>query len=177
MIPMPEGLFGTILDLYPLRAEDETELTKAAADPLIWAGHPATDRFKPEVFKPYFTKLLDSGGTLIARDKTGRVIGCSRYYDPPDAPGQVAIGYTFLTRDHWRGRSNRVMKDLMFAHAFETVPEVWLHIDPSNIRSQKATARIGAQHVGTGPLTMGGKKGGWQSWKITKPEWEATREQ
>lgn len=177
MIEMPEGLFGTIMDLRPLRAEDEADLLEAASDPAIWAGHPAKDRYKPEVYKRYLDMLLERGGALAARDKAGRAIGCSRFYDPPEAPGQAAIGYTFLVRDHWGGRSNREMKSLMFDYAFQSVDEVWLHIDPSNIRSQKATARIGARHMTTGLLTLGGLEEVWQSWRITKAEWASTREQ
>ncbi|MFW2541846.1 GNAT family N-acetyltransferase [Primorskyibacter sp. 2E107] len=177
MIELPERLSGTILDLSPLLPSDEQALTEAASDPLIWAGHPAIERYKPQVFAPYFSTLLSLGGTLVARDKAGQVIGCSRYYDPPDAPGEVAIGYTFLVRAHWGGAANGQMKRLMLEHAFVQVSEVWLHIDPVNIRSQKATARIGAEHAGTGPLLMAGKSALRQSWRIRWADWRARVEE
>jgi RimJ/RimL family protein N-acetyltransferase len=36
------------------------------------------------------------------------------------------------------------MKALMLAHLFAHVSAVWLHIAPDNLRSQKATEKLGA---------------------------------
>ena len=140
-------LTGETLVLSPLRAEDCPGLQAAAASPDLWAGHPAKDRWKPEVFLPYFDFLLASGTTLCVRDRaTGRIIGCSRYYPAPDRPDSMSIGFTFLAQDYWGGSANFEMKRLMLDHAFGSFPEVWLHIAPTNIRSQKATAKLGAVH-------------------------------
>lgn len=171
--PQPT-LEGVDICLRPLGIDDRNALFAAASDPAIWAGHPAKTRHERAVFDPYFDSLLASGGTLAVTERDGgRVIGCSRYYEAPDHPGSVSIGYTFLGRDHWGGDTNRAMKALMFAHAFEVVDEVWLHIDPSNIRSQRATAKLGAEHGYDGKLTMGGKSGVWQCWRITRAAWQA----
>jgi N-acetyltransferase len=162
------------LCLRPLTADDREPLFAAASDPAIWAGHPAKTRHERAVFDPYFDSLLASGGTLAVTERgSGRLIGCSRYYEAPDHPGSVSIGYTFLRRDHWGGGTNHAMKALMFAHAFDVVDEVWLHIDPGNIRSQRATAKLGAKWVCDAKLTMGGKSGVWQCWRITRADWKA----
>ncbi|MEL7216793.1 MAG: GNAT family N-acetyltransferase, partial [Pseudomonadota bacterium] len=143
--------------LAPLRGSDADSLARAASDPLIWAGHPAPDRYKPEVFEPYFDSLLASGGALSIRETEGHeIIGCSRFYTAPDRPGTVAIGFTFLVRKHWGGRTNRAVKSLMLKHIFASKPEAWFHIAPSNLRSQVATERLGARFVETKDLALAG---------------------
>lgn len=155
-------LTGPSLVLAPLAPEDFSGLYAAASDPLIWAGHPAKDRYQEKVFRPYFAALLASGSTLAIRDKaTDAVIGCSRYYVAPGVEDDISIGFTFLSRDYWGGTTNRELKTLMLDHAFETFGTVWLHIGPDNIRSQQATKKIGAVFsqeemldLGNGPVNM-----------------------
>lgn len=166
-------LSGSRLHLRPLHATDLEPLFAVASDPLIWAGHPAKNRHQRAVFEPYFATLLASGGTLaICATDGDQIIGCSRYYTPPEDPHGVAIGYTFLGRDWWGGVTNVAMKKLMLDHAFQTVDAVWLHIDPTNIRSQRATAKLGAIMVSEGGLILGGRQDVWQSWRIEKATWE-----
>lgn len=151
---LSDGVFA----LSPLAYEDIKALTRAASDPAIWAGHPAKDRWKPEVFRPYAETLLRLGGTMVIRDRAGHVIGCSRFYRSPDTPGDICIGFTFLIRQHWGGETNRAVKRIMCDYAFSHVPKVWFHIAPGNLRSQVATSRLGARRepalevdLGTGP--------------------------
>ncbi|NNK16731.1 MAG: GNAT family N-acetyltransferase [Sulfitobacter sp.] len=169
-------LQGGSLLLRPLAADDQEPLFAVAKDPAVWAGHPAKDRYKREVFEPYFNTLLASGGTLaVCRTKDGHVIGCSRYYEAPDHPESISIGYTFLGRAFWGGQTNHAMKSLMLTHAYDCVDTVWFHIDPTNIRSQKATERLGAVLVSEGPLTLSGNRGVWQSWRLDQDAWERTK--
>lgn len=51
-------LTGDTLALRPLRAGHLDDLSAAAAAPEIWAGHPAKDRYKPDVFARCFDLLL-----------------------------------------------------------------------------------------------------------------------
>jgi RimJ/RimL family protein N-acetyltransferase len=55
----------------------------------------------------------------------------------------VAIGFTFLVRSHWGGRTNRELKRLMLEHAFRQAAVVWFHIGSNNVRSRKAIEKIG----------------------------------
>lgn len=165
-------LAGDTLDLRPLAEADRGGLYAAAADPETWAGHPAKDRWKRDVFDAYFDLLLRLGGTLVALDRaSGRIIGCSRYYVPPDRPGDMAIGFTFLDRAYWGGSTNFEMKRLMLAHAFATFPHVWFHIDPANRRSQVATARLGAVHAGDADLDLSGKPVPWMCFRLDRDVW------
>lgn len=168
-------LAGPTLDLRPLAADDRDALHAAAADPETWAGHPARDRWQRATFDPYFDFLLRSGGTLVVIERaSGRVIGASRYYVPPERPDGIAIGFTFLDRAFWGGRTNFEMKRLMLGHAFESYPEVWFHIDPTNLRSQVATGRLGAVHVETRQADISGKPAEWMCFRLDRETWRRT---
>lgn len=171
---MQPQLTGETLSLRGLRPEDFDGLFAAASDPLIWAGHPVKDRYLRPVFESYFHFLHENGGTLVIIDReTLRIIGCSRYYVVADQPDNMSIGFTFLNNDYWGGRANHKLKQLMFAHAFETFDEVWFHIAPDNIRSQKATAKIGAKYVCDATLSLAGVPALWKCYRLTNDEWVA----
>ena len=143
-------LKGELLELRPLRPEEFHELYKVASDPLIWAQHPAADRYKEEVFKEFFRGALESGGALIAIDsKDGRVIGSSRFHGYNNERSEIEIGWTFLARSHWGGVYNREMKQLMLRHAFRFVRHVVFLVGPQNLRSQKAMEKVGGVRVGS----------------------------
>ncbi len=143
-------LQGDLLDLRPLRPDDFRDLYAVAADPLIWEQHPASDRYRPEVFEAFFRDALKSGGALIAIDrKDGRVIGSSRYHGYDEEKGEIEIGWTFLARSHWGGAYNGEMKRLMLRHAFRFVRAVIFRIGPRNFRSQRAVEKLGAVRAGT----------------------------
>ena len=67
------------------------------------------------------------------------------------------------------------MKTLMLDHAFATFPEVWLHIGPDNLRSQKATEKIGAIYVRTQPMGMGGSNGEMMCYRLSREAWEGRK--
>ena len=125
------------------------------------------------MFEPYFSSLLASRATLAIIDNTsGDIIGCSRYYTAPDRPGTIAIGYTFLDRAYWGGATNFALKTLMHDHAFGTFPDIWFHIAPSNIRSQKATAKLGARFFEDAILDLGGGPAPWQVFRLSAADWQ-----
>ncbi len=162
------SLSDASFDLRALRGEDFDELHNAASDPLIWVGHPSPDRGEYAQFRKLFDTYLMAGGTeLISERATGRVIGCSRFYEASSMPGACAIGFTFLIRDHWGGVTNRAIKSLMFAAAFEQFDTVYLEIAATNLRSQKAAAKIGAVFVKKVPGFLGGDVP-YQLWGIER---------
>lgn len=143
-------LTSEILQLRPLRADDFEELYAVASDPLIWAQHPNSDRYKPDVFRKFFDEALQSGGALIALDsKDDRVIGSSRFHCYDLVRSEIEIGWTFLARTHWGGVYNGEMKRLMLAHAFKFVDNVIFFIGSTNLRSQRAVQKIGGVRAGT----------------------------
>ncbi|KOF20835.1 hypothetical protein AC244_05235 [Ensifer adhaerens] len=174
--PQP-ALSGEAILLRPLRPYDLEGLYSAASHPDVWAGHPATDRYKREKFEPYFSLLLESGATLVAVDRqTDEIIGCSRYYVAPDMPDSISIGFTFLNNAYWGGGTNFELKRLMLGHAFHAYPDVWFHIAPTNIRSQKATAKLGATHVYDATLDLSGMPSPWMCFRLRQEDWNCVVE-
>lgn len=166
----PPTLYGPALELRPLLPTDFDELYLAASDPLIWAQHPNPLRYQRPVFERYFVGALDSGSALVVvKRDSGRIIGCSRYYDYDPAAREVAIGYTFLARSHWGGPTNGELKKLMLDHAFGYVDTVWFHVGPENWRSRKALEKIGADYSHRGEHVMPDRTEEFVFYKITAP--------
>ena len=151
-------LKGELIELRPLRPDDWDELFAVASDPLIWEQHPESDRYKEDVFKIFFEDALRSGGAFVVVDtKTQQIIGSTRFHGYDPEKSEIEIGWTFLARKYWGGRCNREMKQLMLAHAFEFVENVVFFVGENNIRSQKATEKIGAVKSGTAKKVYGNR--------------------
>jgi N-acetyltransferase len=147
MLDRQPVLEGEHVRLHPLRETDWDALFAVASDPLIWEQHPAHDRWREPVFRAFFDDALANKGALVAIDKaSGAVIGSSRYQGLDEANGgSVEIGWTFLARSHWGGRTNHEMKRLMLAHALASVAECRFLVGETNTRSRRALERIGAR--------------------------------
>ena len=137
------NLKGELIELRPLTSEDWDDLFSVASDPLIWEQHPESDRYKEDVFKIFFREALESRGAFVIIDKSGRIIGSTRFYGYDPEKSEIEIGWTFLARKYWGGRYNRELKQLMLDHAFKFVESVIFYVGENNIRSQKATEKIG----------------------------------
>ncbi len=146
MLDRQPVLEGEHVRLRPLRPDDWDALFAVASDPLIWQQHPFHDRWQESAFRASFADALANQGALLAIDaKTGAVIGSSRFQEHEEANGgSVVIGWTFLARSHWGGRTNHEMKRLMLAHALASVAQVRFLVGATNTRSRRALERIGA---------------------------------
>jgi RimJ/RimL family protein N-acetyltransferase len=152
------NLKGELIELRPLTPEDWDDLFAVASDPLIWEQHPESDRCKEEVFKLFFQEALESGGAFILTDKkSGRIIGSTRFYGYDSENSEIEIGWTFLARKYWGGRYNQELKQLMLDHAFRFVESVIFYVGENNIRSQKATEKIGGVRNGVVKKTYGNR--------------------
>jgi N-acetyltransferase len=144
--PMQPHLRDDRVELRPMRADDFDALFAVAQDKQIWAIHPAHDRWQEPVFRAFFDEGLASRGALTVIDRAnGAAIGSSRYDIRVCEPGEVEIGWTYLARSHWGGATNRSMKRLMLAHAFDTGFEAVIFlVGETNLRSRRALEKIGA---------------------------------
>jgi RimJ/RimL family protein N-acetyltransferase len=139
------NLKGELIELRPLTSEDWDDLFSVASDPLIWEQHPESDRYKEDVFKVFFREAMECGGAFVIIDKESQqIIGSTRFHGYAPEQSEIEIGWTFLARKYWGGRYNRELKQLMLAHAFKFVEDVVFYVGENNIRSQKATEKIGA---------------------------------
>jgi RimJ/RimL family protein N-acetyltransferase len=137
-------LVSDALVMRPLTPDDWEALYAVAADPLIWAVHPAHNRWQEAEFRTYFEQGLASGGQLVAVDPArNAVIGASRYDRARAGPGEIEIGWTFLARAYWGGATNAVMKRLMIGHALRFFDRAIFLIGENNIRSRRAIEKIG----------------------------------
>jgi N-acetyltransferase len=138
------NLKGELIELRPLTPEDWDDLFAVVSDPLIWEQHPESDRYKEDVFKTFFREALESGGAFVVIDKKSQqIIGSTRFFGYDPEKSEIEIGWTFLARRYWGGQYNREMKQLMLDHAFKFVKSVVFYVGQTNIRSQKATEKIG----------------------------------
>lgn len=150
MFDLQPVLKGDRVLLRPLREEDWDSLYAVASDPLIWAMHPAPDRWKEPIFRTFFVDALAGGAAFAILDPaTGRIIGSTRYHGYHPERSEVEIGWTFLARSHWGGAVNGEMKRLMLDHAFRFVDSVLFFIGPENWRSRRAVEKIGGVLDGT----------------------------
>jgi RimJ/RimL family protein N-acetyltransferase len=143
-INLQPTLHGQYVHVRPLHEDDWTSLFAVASDPLIWAQHPAKDRYREEVFREFFAVAMASQAAFLILDAhDGRVIGSSRYHGYNAEAREIEIGWTFLARSHWGGRYNGELKQLMLDHAFQFVDRVIFVIGAENIRSRTAVERLG----------------------------------
>jgi len=137
-------LIGKLVVLRPTVPEDWAAMLAVASDPLIWALHPAHDRWQEREFRAYFADALASGGALTIVDKaSGAVIGGSRYAFHDPERDEIEIGWTFLARAYWGGAYNRDVKRLMVNHMLRFVGCVVFQVGEENWRSRAAMAKIG----------------------------------
>jgi RimJ/RimL family protein N-acetyltransferase len=166
---------GEAISIRPLKESDFDEYYSCASDKKIWEGHPHPGRYKLSEFTPYFRAAIDSNAFVVVTENTsGKIIGASKYYLLDSVPDDISIGFTFLVRKYWGGETNRELKGLMLNYAFRYFDTVWFHIGPTNIRSQKATEKIGAVFSHKGILDISGKDETWLCYQISRDKWQMT---
>ncbi len=167
----PDFLADDLVKLIPLQESDFDRLYQVASDPLVWEQHPANNRYQREIFEQFFAEGLNSGSAFIILDaETDQPIGSSRFYDYDESDSSIAVGYTFLARDHWGGSYNRSLKTLMLDYAFQFVERVIFHIGKNNIRSQKGTGKFGAKQFE--PLVKNEKYKDSLFFELKKKDWK-----
>jgi RimJ/RimL family protein N-acetyltransferase len=125
-------------------------LYAVASDPLIWQQHPASNRYREEIFRNFFREALESRGAFVILEReTKRIIGSTRFAGYDRVKREIEIGWTFLAREYWGGRYNGEVKRLMLQHAFQYVDTVFFLVGPNNRRSRRALENIGAVFTGS----------------------------
>lgn len=168
----PHHLENELVKMQALTIYDFEALYRVASDPLIWEQHPASDRYKRDVFQLYFDSALASNGAFLIIDRaSGEIIGCTRYYDYQPENSAIVIGYSFLAKAYWGGQYNKMSKALLFDYAFQFVDNVLFYIASENIRSQQATSKLGAIKVKEKWIEDKGRQLLQYEYLIRKREW------
>ena len=135
--------------LRPLSGDDFEALYAVAADPQIWEQHPQTDRWKKEVFRVFFNEAMASNGAFKIVDKySSDIAGSTRFYEYNKEDDSILIGYTFYATRYWGKGINLSVKACMLDYIFSFVSKVFFYVGNTNIRSQIAVTRLGAEKVG-----------------------------
>ncbi len=143
-IDLQPTLVGPRVIVRPVAPSDWHEMFAAAADPEIWALHPASDRYRESVFRAFFDNAVASrSGFAFVDRESGKIIGSSRFHAHNPITNEIEIGWTFLKRAYWGGSYNLEVKRLMLAHAFTFVDTVVFWVGETNWRSQRAMEKIG----------------------------------
>lgn len=119
-------------------------LYQVASDAKLWAQHPQSDRWKPDVFKRFFdVGLQNPEGCFTIVDKgSGEVVGSTRFYGLDVLEPSIRLGYSFIARSLWGGGANQAVKHIQLSFLFNHVNAVYFEIGEQNIRSQKALAKF-----------------------------------
>jgi RimJ/RimL family protein N-acetyltransferase len=137
-------LIGPTVIVWPIVAADWAELFAAGSDPEIWKVHPRSNRYTEPEFRKYFDSAVASKMAFVFVDRaTNRLIGSSRYYGYELERSEIEIGWTFVVREFWGGKTNREVKRLMLDHAFTFADTVIFWVGEQNWRSQGAMTKIG----------------------------------
>ena len=144
MFDLQPTLENDVLIIRPMEADDFDNLYKVASDPLVWAQHPAKDRYQLAVFTPLFKDGLASGGAFVVIDKaTGGIIGSTRFNPVKESANAIEIGWSYLACAYWGGVLNKSQKHLLMDYAFQYVDSVLFYINKDNMRSRKAVEKLG----------------------------------
>jgi N-acetyltransferase len=151
----PLTLEGHGVRLEPMAAEHAAALTSAAADGRLWELF-YTAVPGPADVDAYITTAIEglrAGHMLpwvVREQRSGEIVGATRYHDVVASIDRVEIGYTFYAARWQRTHVNTACKLLLMSHAFDTLGcrVVGLRTDRFNFRSQQAIGRLGAVQDG-----------------------------
>lgn len=151
----PNCLEGHLIQLQELTPRHLYILESVAANPIIWQNLPV-EGWRNEVFWTWAHETLELQKTgkafvfAVIDNRTGNVVGTTRYQDMDKRHNKTDIGWTWYDPSVWGRGFNFEAKKLMLSHAFETweVARVGFKVDERNRRSQRALEKIGASKEG-----------------------------
>src|SRR5437762_2215621 len=159
----PVTLEGRYVRLEPLTLRHEAPLIAAASDGELWKSTVTIVPSSPAKMIDYIQAALNGQAQgrelpfVIIRksgpgpvEKSGQVVGTTRFYEIRPNDRAVAIGYTWLSQSAQRTAVNTESKLLLLTHAFEhwRCNRVELITDVLNQQSRAAILRLGAKEEG-----------------------------
>jgi len=181
----PITLTGTHASIEPLGREHEEALQLAAADGELWRLW-YTSVAPPEKMGEYIATALDMRERLdampfVIREKSsGKIVGCSRYFNVDAANRRLEIGHTWYSKRVQRGPINTECKLLLLTHAFEKLQCIAVEFRTHwfNHASRAAIERLGAKQDGvlrSHQVSADGSKRDTVVFSIIDGEWPAVK--
>jgi RimJ/RimL family protein N-acetyltransferase len=182
---MADILAGAHVRLEPLTLQHLAALCEVGLAPELWrwtTGSVAT----LEDMRDYIEAALaaEKAGTATpyatVEQKSGRVVGSTRFMNIDRANKRVEIGSTWVAPEWQRTAVNTEAKYLMFRHAFEDMGciRVELKTDALNEQSRRAILRIGAKEEGifrNHMICYGGRIRDSVYFSVIDSEWPAVK--
>ena len=135
------------ISLLQIKKENFEGLYLVASDPIIWEQHPENDRWKKEKFNIFFKSALKNelGCFSIFDNSHNKFFGSTRFYSYDENDKAVRIGYTYIAPEYWGTTTNNSIKKMMLDYIFKYLDKVYFDIGEQNLRSRKATEKLGAK--------------------------------
>jgi len=113
---------------------------------------------------------------VVIERKNESVVGSTSYRDLDERNANVEIGSTWFSRASWGTGSNSEAKLLLMTYAFETLhlERVLIRADNLNLRSQRATEKLGGVTEGVHRHEVLRRDGSWCDsihYSILSSEW------
>ncbi|WP_407296523.1 GNAT family N-acetyltransferase [Stutzerimonas zhaodongensis] len=148
-MPRPVTLQRGALRLEPLVESDVPALVDLAAlnsDELIYLNGP----LRPDWYRHALTEQLEGRAVVFTLRMAERIVGTTRFADFDPVLPAAELGWTWLDKAEHGSGLNASIKYLLLKHAFEEWQLVRLQLKTaaSNMRSQRAIEKLGAQREG-----------------------------
>jgi RimJ/RimL family protein N-acetyltransferase len=181
----PVTLKGRHATLEPLSASHIDALVKAAGDGELWSLW-YTGVAAPAKMPEYVATALDMRERLdampfvVRENRSGDVVGCTRYFNVDAVNRRLEIGHTWYAKRVQRTPLNTECKLMLLGHAFEKLGCIAVEFRTHwfNHASRAAIARLGAKQDGVlrnHAVTADGIKRDTVVFSIIDSEWPAVR--
>lgn len=149
LIPHPVTLQRGALRLEPMVEADVAELVTLAErnrDELAFMNGP----LRPDWYRHALAEQREGRAVVFSVRMAERLIGTTRFADFVGSLPAAELGWTWLDRAEHGTGLNASIKYLLLRHAFEEWQLVRLQLKTaaSNLRSQRAIEKLGAQREG-----------------------------
>lgn len=179
-MPRPVTLQRGALRLDPLMEADIPELVALAErnrDELVYLNGP----LRPDWYRHALAEQREGRAVAFSLRVADRLVGTTRFADFMPSLPAAELGWTWLDRGEHGSGLNTSIKYLLLRHAFEDWQLVRLQLKTaaSNLRSQRAIEKLGAQREGllrNHRRLADGRLDDTVLYSITDQEWPAIKQ-
>jgi RimJ/RimL family protein N-acetyltransferase len=143
----------TTLDLIPMTRDQATRIAAGTPGPQdLWAeGFPREDDADPASMLAEASQDPGAFGSYVLVPRAhGRLIGTAGFFGPPDAAGEVTIGYGMVEPEWGQGYGTQAVAELVaICRAHGGITAINADTDLDNTGSRRVLEKNGFEHVRT----------------------------